>query len=913
MTHSAGNDIISLSGGVCVDLYQQSASIRNIQASQSSTSARGHLKIFFGYATGVGKTCAMLQSAHAAQHRGVDVVAGCVESHGRPGTAALLDGLEQLPPLQTTGTDLHEFDLDAALRRRPQLILLDELAHINAGKLRHSRRFQDVEELIKAGIDVYTTVNVQHIESLADTVFSVTGELVRARIPDQIFDQADQVELVDIEPSELIERFNNGDIFADPQARQTIAKRFTLENLTALREIALRRCADRVNLITECARQRGQTGPRTGEHILVCLSSAPSNQRIIRTAARMSYAFHSRFTALFVETPQTAKMNDEDRRRLRDNTRLAQQLGANIETVYGDDIPLQIAEFARISGVSKIVLGRSAAQHRRRLLNKPSLTDRLIAAAPDMDIHIIPDGDVSGRYRVDRTQQRQTRLSSKEVLVSAAILLATTGLNFIFYRLGLTESNLIMIYLLGVLLTAIATRHRICSLFSAVASVFVYNFLFTVPRFTFRVYDSNHLVTFVIMFMVAYIASTLALRLKNHAYQSSQAAHRTKILFDTDQLLNRARGREEIIHALASQLVKLLGRTVVVYPMEGRTPLQPQIFPADSSVPEEHLLEESEQNVARWVMKNNKHAGATTDSFSDARCLYLAIRVNDSVYGAVGIYARERPLDAFEHSVLLSILGEGALALENEKNAREKEETAILARNEQLRANLLRAISHDLRTPLTSISGNASNLISNSADFDEETKQRLYTDIYDDSMWLISLVENLLSITRIEEGRMNLRLSAELVDEVIAEALRHLSRKASEHHILFHSGDELLLARMDARLIVQVVINLVDNAIKYTPCGSTITISTRKEGTWAVISISDDGPGIPTETHERVFDMFYSGANRVADSRRSLGLGLCLCKSIVTAHGGSISLKDNAPHGAIFEFTLPAEEVQLHE
>ena len=873
---------------------------------------RGHLKIFFGYATGVGKTCAMLQAAHAARRKGVDVLAGCVEPHGRAGTLALLDGLEQLPPLGRSAKGAGEFDLDAALQRRPQLILLDELAHINAAGLRHSRRFQDVEELIKAGIDVYTTANVQHIESLTDTVFAITGESVRSRIPDRIFDQADQVELVDIEPSELIERLNAGEIFRDPEARQAAEKRFTVENLTALREVALRRCADRVNLITEEARHRGQSGPRTGEHILVCLSSAPSNPRIIRTAARMSYAFHSRFTALFVQTPLFAKMSGEDRARLRDNTRLAQQLGANIETVYGNDIPLQIAEFARLSGVSRIVLGRSAAAHRRSLLNRSSLTDRLIAAAPDMDIHIIPDGDAGKGYSSQRTQQRRRAPSLREAGISVALLILTTILNGVFYRLGLSESNLIMVYLLGVLLTAIATRHRVCSLFSAVTSVFLYNYLFTVPRFTFRVYDSNHLVTFVIMFLLAYIASTLALRLKDHAYQSSQAAHRTKILFDTDQLLNRARGRAEIIHALAGQLVKLLGRAVVVYPVEARGLMEPEVYPADDPA-EEDILCESERNVALWVMKNNKHAGATTDSFSDAKCLYLALRVNDSVYGVVGIAAKQRPLDAFEHSVLLSILGEGALALENEKNAREKEETAILARNEQLRANLLRAISHDLRTPLTSISGNASNLISNSAGFDEETKQRLYTDIYDDAMWLISLVENLLSITRIEEGRMNLRLSAELVDEVIAEALRHLNRKSGEHRIRFNSGDELLLARMDARLIVQVLVNLVDNAIKYTPVGSHIEISTRKEGPWACIRVADDGPGIAPESRDRVFDMFYSGANRVADSRRSLGLGLSLCKSIVNAHGGNIRLLDNPPHGAAFEFTLPAEEVQLHE
>ena len=321
----------------------------------------------------------------------------------------------------------------------------------------------------------------------------------------------------------------------------------------------------------------------------------------------------------------------------------------------------------------------------------------------------------------------------------------------------------------------------------------------------------------------------------------------------------------------------------------------------------------NEKAVATWVLKNNKHAGATTGTLSNAKCLYLAVRVKDNVYGVLGIVIADQPLDAFENSILLSILGECALALENEKNAREKEEAAILAKNEQLRANLLRAISHDLRTPLTSISGNASNLLSNENSFDEVAKKSLYQDIYDDSMWLINLVENLLSVTRLEEGRLDLHLSAELMDEVIAEALRHVNRLRIEHHITVENKDEMLIARMDAKLIVQVIINLVDNAIKYTPKGSHIQITFLKQGDRAVVSVSDDGAGISDESKARIFDMFYSGANKIADSRRSLGLGLSLCKAIIDAHGGEITVSDNIPHGTRFTFTLPAVEVQLRE
>lgn len=349
------------------------------------------------------------------------------------------------------------------------------------------------------------------------------------------------------------------------------------------------------------------------------------------------------------------------------------------------------------------------------------------------------------------------------------------------------------------------------------------------------------------------------------------------------------------------------------YPVENGLLGEARTFSPDGNVLDNCCLSVNEKGVAKWVLKNNKHAGATTDTLSDAKCLYLAVRIMDRVYGVVGIVIGQQPLDAFENSILLSILGECTMSLENEKNAREKEEAAILARNEQLRANLLRAISHDLRTPLTSISGNASNLLSNGKSFDEDTKLQLYTDIYDDSMWLINLVENLLAVTRIEEGRLNIRASANLIDEVIAEALHHVNRKSVEHCITVKHEEDFILAKIDARLIVQVIINIVDNAIKYTPKGSHIQIKTRKQDEHVIVTVADDGEGIPDELKPKVFDMFYSGANKIADSRRSLGLGLSLCKSIIHAHGGTISVSDNIPHGTVFTFTLPAEEAQIHE
>lgn len=880
---------------------------------ESGGEGRGKLKIFFGYAAGVGKTYAMLQAAHQARDRGVDVVAGYIEPHARPQTTALLQGLELLPPkeLRHETLLLREFDIDAALKRRPQLILVDELAHTNAEGSRHAKRYQDVQELLNAGIDVYTTVNVQHIESLNDTVASITGVLVRERIPDSVFDQADQVELVDIEPAELLERLAGGNVYRAEQAQRAAANFFTEENLTALREIALRRCADRVNLLTESARVQSAGDYHTGEHILVCLSSSPSNARLIRTAARMARAFRGGFTALFVETPAAASMSDANKARLRENTRLAQQLGATVETSYGEDVPYQIAEFARLSGVTKIVIGRSTAT-KKWIFGKPTLTERLIAAAPNLDIHVIPDA-IGTSYRMGKRERAKARpIPLRDLGKSVLVLLAATLISYAFYTLGFTEANIIAVYLFAVLVASAITTSPICGLLTSVVSVLVFNFFFTVPRFTFQFNDPNYLVTMPIMLMVSLLTGSLATRLKNSASQSAQAAFRTKILFETNQLLQKETDRQAVVNAAAGQLIKLLGRDVVVYLCRDGELESPSLYRAEGST-EADLTAENEQAVAAWVLHNNKHAGATTDTLSNAQCLYLAIRVNRQVYGVVGIAMGGAPLDPFENSVLLSILGECALALENIQNAQEKENAAILAKNEQLRANLLRAISHDLRTPLTSISGSASNLLGNYEKMDDATRVQTFTDIYDDSQWLINLVENLLAITRIEGGQVDLTCSVELVDEVVAEALRHIDRKAGEHTVRTSGADEMLLARMDARLIVQVLINLVDNAIKYTPPGSVIEIHTEKRKSQAVISVSDDGPGIPDEQKPRIFDMFYSGTNKVADSRRSLGLGLALCKSIVTAHGGAITVGDNRPHGTVFTFTLPAGEVELHE
>ena len=604
------------------------------------------------------------------------------------------------------------------------------------------------------------------------------------------------------------------------------------------------------------------------EHILVGLSSAPSNARIIRTAATMAEAFGGGFTALFVRTPNYEAMSGENKERLRQNTALAQELGATIETVFGDDVSYQIAEYARLSGVTKIVVGRSAVS-KRRLFGKPTLTEKLTQIAPNIDIHIIPDASTDPAYRQKKTRKRgNLRTTFRDGGISVGILTLASGLGYLFSKVGFSEANIIAIYLLAVLLTAMITSTRSSYVLSAIGSVLVFNFFFTYPQFSLRVYADGAPLTFLIMLIASLTVGTMTDRMKGQTKQSTQAAYRTNLLLETNQLLQKAQTDEEVLQACRTQVSKLLGRTASVLP---------------------GVVNSANKDTQRYPIK-----------------------VQDRIYGTVIIEGTE-PLEAFENSVLLSILGECALTLENSRNAKEKEAAKLQAENEKLRANLLRSISHDLRTPLTSISGNAGMLLSDLEKLDSDTIRQMCGDIYDDSAWLTNLVENLLAVTKIEEGRMRLQKQPHLVEEIVTEALQHISRKQTEHTVTVYHENELLLARCDARLIIQVIINLVDNAIKYTPAGSHITITTKKNEQHTEISVADNGAGIPDNEKEKVFQMFYSGSNPIADCRRSLGLGLSLCKSIITAHGGEITVSDNVPTGTIFTFTIPSGEVEVHE
>lgn len=868
--------------------------------------AYGKLRIFLSYAQGTGKTLCMLDSAHRAKQKGQDVVAGYVECHGRKDALSLLEGLEMLPVSirKMDGARQREFNLDAALLRKPDVILIDELAHTNEEGCRHAKRYQDVEELLRAGIDVYTTVNVEHIESLNDIVVSVTGKPVTERFPDRIFDLADQVRFLDMEPEELLQKMEE-----EKGNCQDFRSR---EELVALREIALRRTADRIS--HKAHKMDMRLDSKSREHILVCLSSSPSNKKVIRTAARMAEAFHSNFTALFVENSQTKELGSEYLKTLRENIRLAEELGAQISTVYGEEPSVQIAEYARVSGVTKIVLGRT--NYRRvGVLRGKSLADKLTDLAENMDIYIIPES-----RSLYRSKRRSLLCGSDEpiaiwqdVLKTMAVVAVATGIGGVFFSAGLGSANIITVYILGVLLIAIWTHGYLFGAVASLLSVSLFSYLFTTPRFTFRSVEPDYPVTFIVMLTASIISSSLATRVKKQARQSSQKAYYTELLMNGSQKLQQGKNESEILRLAAEQLSAMLERPILYALAKGERELKFDVYPETQKQELLSFLNKEEYKAANWVAVNNKRAGASTNTFSHVQNLYMSVRGSQGVMGVVGIPCRYYPqMEVFEKNLMIAIMNECGLIMERKRFSEEKQAIEMETQQERLRSNLLRAVSHDLRTPLTGICGNAGVLMEKSGVLSEEKKQEIYRSVYDDAMWLVNLTENLLSITRIENGTLALRMEAELVEDVIYEALRHLGRNAKEHKISVELQDDLLMAQMDVRLIVQVIINIVNNALKYTPTGSEVKICAEKKGNQAQISISDNGPGIPKESKEHLFDMFYTVSTGKSDNHRGLGLGLSLCKSIVLAHGGEITVTDHVPHGAVFSFTLPLKEVPVH-
>lgn len=615
------------------------------------------------------------------------------------------------------------------------------------------------------------------------------------------------------------------------------------------------------------------------EHILVCISSSPSNPKVITAASKMAKVYNALFTALYIETSKT--LTEDNKKRLYDNTRLAKQNGAKIVTVNGDDIPFQVSQYAKASRVTKIIIGRSGYKP-SRFFTPPNFIDKLIGLTPDIEIYVIPDK--AQKLYIGQKHNEQFKLpkmSLKDALKSITVLIAVTLISSIFRMLNIDEANIIMIYILAVVLIAYITDSKIFSIVSSLLSVMIFNFFFIIPYHSLEVYGSEYSVTFVIMFLVALFASIIAKKFKEQAELSSLKAYRTEVMLEMSQKLQQFGMKNEINEVTREQLKKLLNCNVDLF------------------------TNKNDDEIVNWVFDNNQQAGNTTENFSQSVNFYLPISNVNKVFAVVKIEKNE--ISEFEKSLLIAMLRESALAYEKDAISQLKNELMIKNNQEELRSTLLRAISHDLRTPLTGISGYAELLLKNSSKITDNKKQEIYTDIYDDSIWLLNLVENLLSITRFDRNEITLKKESESVSDVISEALSHLGRKKDDFIIKTKIEDETLCAKMDGKLISQVIFNLVDNAMKYSPCNTTVTVGAKAVTDYIEISVEDEGNGIKDEDKEKIFDMFYTVNNSITDGRRGLGLGLALCKAVVEAHGGEIEIKDNSPKGTIFSFKLKGE------
>lgn len=864
---------------------------------------RGQLKIFIGAAAGVGKTYAMLEQARMLRKSGADVVIGYIEPHGRPDTERLMDGLEMLPTRQVAyhGAALKEFDLDAALARKPQFILLDELAHTNAEGSRHPKRWQDALELLDAGINVHTTVNVQHIESLNDVVAQITGVIVRETVPDSVIEQANQIELIDLTPEELIDRLKQGKIYRPAQAEQALRSFFRAGNLTALRELALRQTAERVNREVQDYRQEHRienTWP-TSELLLVGVGPGEDAQRLVRAAHRMAQSLRAQWIAVFVDTG--ARITENGRQVVMQALRLAEQLGAETVTLSGSSVSEELIAYARKRNVSKLVVGRPGPRRWTEVITG-SRVNKLVRNSGLVDVFVLhgePGEQEPGRPVLLRRTSRWDKYAQ-----AAGIFLITTLLATLVDHVGFGEANVVMVYLLGIVLVAFFIG-RGPSIFTAIFSVTVFDVAFVTPRGTLAVSDSRYLITFGVMIAVGLAISTLASRVKQQAELSRLREHRTFELYEMSREFARSPDVATLAQIAERHIANVFdSETALLLPDSNK---KLRLGEWSKLGPPSQKIVEDERGVAEWAINHQQEAGHGTSTLTGAKGLYLPLKASRGIVGVVAILpGRETEnrlrspdqlhlLDTFVNQTALAI--ERALLDEEARAARAQMEV------EKLRNSLLSSVSHDLRTPLATIKGAASGLAQSGAWMDEPTRRELAESIYDESERLNRLVNNLLEMTRLQSGAAQVKKDWLPVEEVIGSALGRLGAQLRSRSIKTSVPGDLPLAPFDGVLIEQVVINLLDNAAKYSPAGQPIEITASAKPGALQVSVSDFGPGFAAGDETRIFERFYRAGNSGATT--GAGLGLSICKGIVEAHGGKIWAQNREGGGAVITFTIP--------
>lgn len=889
---------------------------------EEAQARRGRLKIFFGAAPGVGKTYAMLAAANRLAREGVDVVVGLVETHGRSETEQMLLGLDLLPrrTVDYRGVTLQEFDLDAALARKPEILLVDELAHTNApgGGGRFEKRWQDIEELLRSGISVFTTLNVQHIESLNDVIAQITGVQVRETVPDAVVERADEIELVDLPPEALLERLHSGKVYVPETVQHAIESFFRVGNLTALRELSLRRTAEWVDAqMREQKSGAGETGRRArwhaAERIMVCVSPSPMSPRIVRAAKRLAAGLHAQLIAAFVETPAASRMAAVDRERLVQTLRLAESLGAETITLSGSDAAAELVSFARSRNVSKIVVGKTGLSRWRERWSGSFVND-VMRQSGEIDVYVIrgdADDLVNGAER-SPPPLPTIHSSWREYILAALIVVACTVMG-VATNTMLEATNIVMLYLLGVVVAAtrLGRGPAVCV---AILGVAAFDYFFVPPQLTFAVSDVQYLLTFGVMLVVGLLIATLTNRLRDLASTAQQRERRTSALYAMSRELASSRDQQDVASVAVRHMHDTFDADVVLLnPRRGDQARTLEVLATHGSP---DWIDERERGVAQWSFDHAKVAGAGTSALPSVAGRHIPLLTPGGTQGVLALrpHMPQEPLTPQQILLLETFANQIALALERVTLLEGQQTARVEAEAERLRSALLSSVSHDLRTPLATITGATTSLLESGAAMDEATRHSLLQGIDSEAQRLNELISNLVFATRLDSGAVQLRRDWTTVEEIIGAGLSRLRDRLQSRPFRVLIPNDLPLLRVDGALLPQVIHNLVENALRHTPDGTPIEITAWATDQNIIVRVADEGPGFPVGDEERAFERFYRGAGSTIGS--GMGLGLTICRGIVRAHDGRIWTENNstasgarAP-GASVVFSLPIERPQ---
>jgi len=868
--------------------------LKQVQAEEPS---RGKLKIFLGYAAGVGKTYAMLEAAHQRKAQGIDVAIGYIETHKRVETEELVEGLEVLPRKQVEyhNVSLPEMDVDEVINRHPAIVLVDEFAHTNAPGSRHPKRYMDVAEILDAGIDVYTTLNIQHLESLNDVIAQVTNVIVRETIPDRVIDEASEIEVIDLPPDELMVRLKEGKVYIPEQASRAIDKFFRKGNLTALREMSLRRAAERVdNQMRSYMQTRAISGPwAAGERLLVCISPSPLAEKLVRTTRRLASELKAEWFAVYVEVASKPEINQTNRERIGRILQLAEELGGKSLMISGASIQEAVLEYAHKNNITKVVVGKPLKPRWQELL-KGSIVDQLIYASGDIDVYVISARE--GLFKSIMPEDWQPHRPLGRYLTALALVVLATVFG-ILTRGNLEPTNLVMLYLVATVISA-AFLGRGPSLLTAIAGVLAFDFFLIPPYLTFAVSDTQYVITFITLFAVSLVISSLTVRVREQAEASMLREKQTSALYNLSRDLTSATDLLQVTDIIISQISLGFGRDVAIFLPENN---QIRVFASSPN----YYPDENELAVATWTYEHNQPAGRGTDTLPAASLRCHPLKSSKGIVGVLGIHSKDKTnfLTSEQRLTLAAFANQAALAIERASLAEQAQQAELLQATEKLQTALLNSISHDLRTPLVSITGALTSLDEQSDSLKEEYRKSLIVTAREEADRLNRLVGNLLSMTRIESGAIKLHLEPGDIQDVIGTALEQLGKRISNHKVQVAVPTDFPLVPMDFTLIVQVLVNVLENAVKYSPKDSLIEVSADLRGEKARLQIADSGVGIPSDDLARIFDKFYRVQR--PESVSGTGLGLSISKGIIDIHNGQIYARVRDEGGTIITIELP--------